>query len=95
LKTRVHERIFLTFKRSKDDTPDVKQIPVISDIERIKKVIEIIEFVGDKVGDILDNLPTPQSLTELTSTDGRTSLGEIDSPEKSSSVTTVSTDSAE
>ena len=40
-----------------------KQIPVISDIERIKKIVEIFEFVGEKVGAILENLPAPQSLT--------------------------------
>lgn len=38
-----------------------KQIPVISDIERIKRIIEIIEFVGDKVGAIADNLPAPSA----------------------------------
>lgn len=38
-----------------------KQIPVISDIERIKRIIEIIEFVGDKVGAIVDNLPAPSA----------------------------------
>jgi hypothetical protein len=52
--------------------PDPKQIPVISDIERIKKVIEIIEFVGGKVGDIIDNLPTPQSLVEDSPTEAMT-----------------------
>lgn len=38
-----------------------KQIPVISDIERIKRIIEIIEFVGDKVGAIVDTLPAPST----------------------------------
>jgi hypothetical protein len=38
------------------DNDESKQIPVISDIERIKKVIEIIEFVGDKVGDLIDKI---------------------------------------
>jgi hypothetical protein len=42
---------------------ETKQIPVISDIERIKKVIEILEFVGGKVDDILESLPVPQSQT--------------------------------
>lgn len=41
-----------------------KQIPVISDIERIKKIIEIIEFVGEKVGDVIEKLPTPQSVIQ-------------------------------
>lgn len=66
---------FLAFKVSKEkDTSNIsKQIPVISDIERIKKVIEIIEFVGDKVGDVLDNL---QALTERNSIETRTTLSE-------------------
>lgn len=50
-----------------------KQIPIISDIERIKKVIEILEFVGDKVGVILESLPVPQA---------QTSLSEVETPEK-------------
>jgi hypothetical protein len=41
--------------------PEGRQIPVISDIERIKKVIEIIEFVGEKVGDLIDKIQVPQS----------------------------------
>lgn len=36
-----------------------RQIPVISDIERIKKVIEIIEFVEEKVGDLFDKIQVP------------------------------------
>lgn len=39
-----------------------KQIPVISDIERIKKIVEILEFVGEKVGDLLQALPPPKAL---------------------------------
>lgn len=43
-----------------------KQIPVISDIERIKKVVEIIEFVGEKVGELIDKIevPPPQGSTD-------------------------------
>jgi len=40
-----------------DDIEHEKQIPVISDIERIKKIVDILEFVGAKVGDLIDNLP--------------------------------------
>lgn len=36
-----------------------RQIPVISDIEKIKKVIEIIELVGEKVGDLIDKIQVP------------------------------------
>lgn len=36
-----------------------RQIPVISDIERIKKVIEIIELVGEKVGDLIYKIQGP------------------------------------
>lgn len=32
-----------------------KQIPIISDIERIKKIIQVVEFVGEKLGEIIDN----------------------------------------
>ncbi|CAG9807978.1 unnamed protein product [Chironomus riparius] len=39
-----------------DINQEERQIPVISDIERIKKVIEIIEFVGEKVGDLFDKI---------------------------------------
>lgn len=46
---------------SNDQT--AKDIPVISDIERIKKVVEILEFVGEKVGAIIESLPTPQAQT--------------------------------
>ena len=42
-----------------DIIEEERQIPVISDIERIKKVIEIIEFVGEKVGDLLDKIQIP------------------------------------
>lgn len=42
---------------------NTRQIPVISDIERIKKIVELLEFFGEKVGTILENLPAPQSLT--------------------------------
>lgn len=38
---------------------DGRQIPVISDIERIKKVIEIIAFVGEKVGELVDKIDIP------------------------------------
>lgn len=41
--------------------PSQKQIPVISDIERVKKVIAILELVGERVGDILETLPAPQA----------------------------------
>lgn len=41
--------------------PAQRQIPVVSDIERVKKVIAILEFVGEKVGDILETLPAPQA----------------------------------
>lgn len=41
--------------------PEGRQIPVISDIERIKKVVEIIEFVGEKVGELIDKLDVPSS----------------------------------
>lgn len=37
---------------------------MISDIERIKKVVEILEFVGEKVGAILENLPSPAALAQ-------------------------------
>ena len=37
-----------------------RQIPVISDIERIKKVVEIIQFVGEKVGELIDKIDLPQ-----------------------------------
>lgn len=46
------------------DTTDSKQIPILSDIERIKKVVEILEFVGEKVEAIIENLPTSQALSE-------------------------------
>ena len=42
-----------------DINEEERQIPVISDIERIKKVIEIIAFVGEKVGDLLDKIQIP------------------------------------
>jgi hypothetical protein len=49
---------------------------VISDIERIKKVIEILEFLGEKVGDVIQNLPTPsqsaQNPTFVSTDDVRT-----------------------
>lgn len=41
--------------------PEGRQIPVISDIERIKKVVEIIEFVGEKVGELIDKIDVPTS----------------------------------
>lgn len=47
-----------------DTFPEGKQIPVISDIERIKKVVEIIEFVGEKVADLIDKLEVSQQATE-------------------------------
>lgn len=50
------------FQASDDSNSDSKAIPVISDIERIKKVIEIIEFVGGKVDQVLEKLPTPESM---------------------------------
>lgn len=49
---------------AEEDTADQgssKQIPVISDIERIKKVIEILEFVGEKVDGILQVSPAAES----------------------------------
>lgn len=58
-----------------------KQIPIISDIERIKKVIEILEFVGDKVGVIIESLPTPQA---------QTSLIEFETPEKRTAINETS-----
>lgn len=53
------------FKSEGDDemSPSSKQIPIISDIERIKKVVEILEFVGERVGALLQNLPIPEQLT--------------------------------
>ncbi|KAG5671254.1 hypothetical protein PVAND_001462 [Polypedilum vanderplanki] len=50
-----------------------KQIPVISDIERIKKFIEIIEFVGDKVGDLIDKITEPPTQTNQEPYDYRNS----------------------
>jgi len=44
---------------SENINEEERQIPVISDIERIKKVIEIIEFVGEKVGDLFDKIQVP------------------------------------
>lgn len=41
--------------------PTQRQIPVISDIERVKKVIAILELVGERVGNILETLPAPQA----------------------------------
>ncbi|CAO1423076.1 unnamed protein product [Diamesa serratosioi] len=39
---------------------EVKQVPVISDIERIKKIVQVLEFVGDKVIPlIIENFPAP------------------------------------
>lgn len=39
---------------------EVKQIPVISDVERIKKIVQILEIVGNKVIPLLiDNFPAP------------------------------------
>lgn len=40
---------------------DTKQILIISDIERIKKVVEVLEFVGEKIDVILENFPISQS----------------------------------
>lgn len=45
---------------------EVKQIPVISDIERIKKIAQILEIVGDKVIPlIIDNLPAKSKQTSV------------------------------
>lgn len=68
-----------------------KQIPIISDIERIKKVIEILEFVGDKVGVILESLPDPQAQTSLNGVE--TSEKRTASNETSSSVEVTSVSS--
>ena len=44
---------------------EVKQIPVISDIERIKKIVQILEVVGNKVIPLLiDNFPAPLVQTQ-------------------------------
>lgn len=45
------------------ENPVGRQIPVISDIERIKKVVEIIEFVGEKVGELIDKIDIPSTQT--------------------------------
>lgn len=44
---------------------EVKQIPVISDIERIKKIVQILEIVGNKVIPLLiDNFPASLTQTQ-------------------------------
>ncbi|CAO1424169.1 unnamed protein product [Diamesa tonsa] len=55
---------------------EVKQIPVISDIERIKKIVQILEVVGNKVIPlIIDNFPAPlvqvQTPTSITDTNDK------------------------
>ncbi|CAO1438037.1 unnamed protein product [Diamesa hyperborea] len=55
---------------------EVKQIPVISDIERIKKIVQILEVVGNKVIPlIIDNFPAPlvqaQATTSITDTNDK------------------------
>lgn len=52
-----------TTTNKEDIVPNPKQIPIISDIERIRKVVEILEFVGSKVEAILEKLPAPQAIS--------------------------------
>lgn len=56
---------YLQASKEEEIITGAKQIPVISDIERIKKVVEILEFVGEKVGVILENLQSaPQTSSD-------------------------------
>lgn len=52
-----------TTTNKEDVLPNSKQISIISDIERIRKVVEILEFVGSKVEAILEKLPAPQAIS--------------------------------
>jgi len=40
-------------ENSSEQQTNTRQIPVISDIERIKKIVEILEFIGEKVGSVI------------------------------------------
>lgn len=45
-----------------DASSQGREIPVISDIERIKKIIEVVEFIGDKFENVFPPAqPSPNS----------------------------------
>lgn len=50
---------------SQDFSSQGRDIPVISDIERIKKIVEIVEFLGDKIENVF---PPAQPSPDLGST---------------------------
>lgn len=55
----------MSFWQFLSEQQEPKQIPIISDIERIKKVIEIIEFIGGKVEAVIESLPQPQGYKDI------------------------------